>query len=89
MVVDTFATDLIPSLCPQSTFLLPLMSISHGAVKPWFRGFLQIAEQALSAVIDDPGSAPDPDMFANRALIQSRLGDAEMALEDAEKVTPY
>ena len=60
------------------------MSISNGAVKPWHRGFLEIAEQALSTEIEQ--SAPDSDMFANRALVRGRLGNGKTALEDAEKV---
>lgn len=64
------------------------MSITNGAVKPWLHGFLESAEEVLSAEIENTASAPDHNTFANRALLRGRLGNGNTALEDAEKVTP-
>ncbi|KAI9457059.1 hypothetical protein HD554DRAFT_2303563 [Boletus coccyginus] len=70
---------------PPSTFSLPLMSISNGAVKPWLHGFLDVAEGVLSKEIENPAFVPNHDIFANRALIRGRLRNGNAALEDAEK----
>ncbi|KAH0835821.1 hypothetical protein J3R83DRAFT_9682 [Lanmaoa asiatica] len=70
---------------PPSTFSLPLMNISNGAVKPWLHGYLDSAEEVLSKEIGDSAFVPNHNTFANRALLRGRLGKGSMALEDAEK----
>ena len=81
----------------QTTFPLPLMSISNAAVKPWLHSFLDSAEEVFTTEIETSAATLDHNTFANRAIIRCRhvkvdaaLEDGalkEAALEDAEKVT--
>ncbi|KAF8124713.1 hypothetical protein EV363DRAFT_1539540 [Boletus edulis] len=69
---------------PPSTFSLPLMSISNGAVKAWLHDFLEYAEQVFTKEIEHSASA-DYNIYANRALIHGRRKNGDAALKDAEK----
>ncbi|KAF8124581.1 hypothetical protein EV363DRAFT_707046 [Boletus edulis] len=76
--------DFLPQYVPlDPARCLPLMSISDAAFKSWIDCHLVDAEATLSKEITS--SNPSHNVFANRALVQTRLRKWDTAIADAKE----